>query len=333
MSSVDGLRTLRKLLVIRRFEERLIRLFDDGDMVGHFHVCTGQEGTALGVLAHARPDDVIFTTHRSHGHLLARGADPETLFAEILGRATGCCGGRAGTLHLSMPEIGVPWTSGMVGGNLPQAVGSAYALRRLRPGAIAVCFFGDGSLEEGAVLESFNSAAVLGVPLLMICENNGLAADHGVAGTFPTSSTAAERLSDIPGALQIPSVTIDGIDPWAVSRVIEPLVEEIRAGGGPRFVEAATVRWPGSRPAWPKQIGGPFDVGWITGEIDAPDVIAEWTRVGDPLHFAYDGLIGDLTPDDLRAMDIEVQAEIDAAAHRAMAAALPDPENEMEAVR
>jgi pyruvate dehydrogenase E1 component alpha subunit len=334
VSASDHLRWLRQLLVIRRFEERLIKLYDDRVLLGHFHVCTGQEGTAIGVLAHATADDVVYTTHRSHGHLLVRGADPEVLFAEILGRATGCCAGRAGTLHLSMPELGVPWTSGMVGGNVPQAVGAAYALRRTRPGAIAICFFGDGSFEEGAVFEAINSAAVLGVPLLLVCENNGLPEDHGVAGTFPTSCTAAERLSDIPGSLQIPSATVDGIDAVGLSEVVAPLVEEIRAGGGPRFVETASVRWPGSRPAWPTQIGGPFAVEWLTGEVDAPAEIAEWTRTGDPLRPLYDRLVvaDAITPDGLRALDAEVSAEIDAAAERAVAAPLPDPEDALDLI-
>jgi pyruvate dehydrogenase E1 component alpha subunit len=332
MSANDRRQWLRRLLAVRRFEERLIKLYDDGILLGHFHVCTGQEGTAIGVLAHTGPDDVVYTTHRSHGHMLVRGADPEVLFAEILGRATGCCGGRAGTLHLSMPELGVPWTSGLVGGNVPQAVGAAYALRRLRPGAIAVCFFGDGSFEEGAVFEAINSAAVLRVPILLVCENNGLPADHGVAGTFPTSCTAAERLSDIPGALQIPSWTIDGIDPVGVSEIVAPLIEEIRAGGGPRFIETASVRWPGSRPAWPTQIGGPFAVEWLTGEVEPPEEIAEWTSGGDPLRPLYDRLsaAGEITPDELRALDAEVAAEIDAAAERAVAAPLPDPESALD---
>lgn len=334
MSSSDARGWLRQLLIVRRFEERLIHMYDEGVLLGHFHVCTGQEGTALGVLEHTTPDDVIYTTHRSHGHMLVRGADPEALFAEILGRATGCCGGRAGTLHLSMPELGVPWTSGLVGGNLPQAVGAAYALRRLRPGAIAVCFFGDGSFEEGAVFEALNSAAVLGVPILLVCENNGLPADHGVAGTFPTSCTAAERLSDIPGSLRIPSSTIDGIDTHAVSEIVAPLIEEIRAGGGPRFVETASVRWPGSRPAWPTQIGGPFAVEWLTGEAEPPEEIAEWTRVGDPIRPVYERLVtaGEMSPDALRALDAEVSAEIEEAAQRAVAAPLPDPDDALDAM-
>lgn len=318
---------VRQMLLVRRFEERLIRFHEDGELVGHYHLCIGQEGTALGVLGHSRPDDVVYTTHRSHGHLLARGAEPEVLFAEILGRATGCAGGRGGTLHLSMPELGVPWTSGLVGGNVPQAVGAAYALKRLRPGSAVVCFFGDGSFEEGAVFEALNVAAVLRVPILLVCENNGLTADQGAAGTFPTSVTAAERLSDLPKGFQIPSLSIEGIDAFTVSETIGPLLREVREGGGPRFVETGSVRWPGSRPVWPRQVGGPFDVGWLIGDVEPPAEIADWTSGGDPLTPLYERAVATegLTAAELRAFDADAREEIDAAASQALAAPLPTP--------
>lgn len=319
----------RQMLMVRRFEERLIGFSEMGALVGHYHVCIGQEGTALGVLSTIGPDDIIYTTHRSHGHLLARGATPEALFAEILGRATGLCGGRAGTLHLSTPELGIPWSSGLVGGNVPQAVGAAYALKKLRPGSVAVCFFGDGSFEEGAVFEALNTAKVLDVPILFVCENNGLAEDHGAAGAFPTSITGAARLSDLPAAFQIPSSTINGIDATTVAEVVRPLVQEVREGGGPRFVETATVRWPGSRPVWPRLIGGPFDIGWLTGESEAPTELGGWTETGDPLYPLYQQLVaaGGPSSEELRGMDEEIQAEIDAAAEKAIAAPFPDTES------
>lgn len=319
---------LRRMLQVRRFEEQLILLYDAGEVAGHYHVCIGQEGTAVGVLAHAGPDDVVYTTHRNHGHLLLRGADPERLFAEILGRATGYSRGRSGTLHLSAPELGVPWSSALVGGNVPQAIGAAYALARLRPGSIVVCFFGDGTFEEGAVFEALNTAAVLALPILFVCENNGLSEDHGAAGAFPTSSTAAERLSDLPGAFQIPSLGIDGIDAHVVSDTVARLAHEVRSGGGPRFVETASVRWPGSRALWPTLPGGSFQVDWLTGAADPPAEIAAWTRNGDPLRPLYERLLaaGETGPEDLQAIDAEVRAEIERAAGRAVAAPLPAAE-------
>jgi acetoin:2,6-dichlorophenolindophenol oxidoreductase subunit alpha len=317
------------MLVVRRFEEQLILLYEAGELPGHYHLSVGQEGTALGVLAHAGPDDVVYTTHRNHGHLLIRGARPEPLFAEILGRSTGYSRGRAGTLHLSAPDLGLPWSSALVGGNVPQAVGAAFALSRLRPGAIAVCFFGDGAFEEGAVFEALNTSAVLRLPVLFVCENNGLAEDHGVAGAFPTSSTAAERLTDLSGAFQIPSVGIDGIDAQVVSETVARLADEVRSGGGPRFVEAGTVRWPGSRPLWPELTGGRFQTEWLTGEADPPAEIAGWTSGGDPLRPLYERLVaaGELSRDELHAIDADVRAEIEAAATRAVEAPMPAPES------
>jgi len=319
---------LRRMLVVRRFEEQLIVLHEAGELAGHYHVCIGQEGTAIGVLAHAGPDDVVYTTHRNHGHLLLRGADPERLFAEILGRSTGYSRGRSGTLHLSAPELGVPWSSALVGGNVPQAIGAAYALARLRPGSIAVCFFGDGAFEEGAVFEALNTAAVLGLPVLFVCENNGLAEDHGAAGAFPTSSTAAERLIDLSGAFRIPSVGIDGIDAHVVSETVARLAHEVRGGGGPRFVETASVRWPGSRSLWPALTGGRFRIEWLTGETDPPAEIAAWTRTGDPLRPLHERLLaaGETSRDELHAIDAEVRAEIERAAARAVAAPMPTAE-------
>lgn len=326
---------LRQMLLVRRFEERLIMFHETGVLPGHYHVCIGQEGTALGALSEVTDEDIIYTTHRSHGHLLVLGADPARLFAEILGRATGYAGGRAGTLHLSVPDLGVPWTSGLVGGNVPQAVGAAYALRKLRAGAVAVCFFGDGSFEEGAVFEALNAAAVLRVPVLFVCENNGLASDQGTAGTFPTSVTAAARLSDLPAAFQIPSTTIDGIDARVVAATINPLLAEVRAGEGPRFVETLTARWPGSRPVWPRLVGGPLDIRWLTGESQPASEVSDWFATGDPLRPLCEALLADgqMTHEDLRLMDAEVLKQIDEAASEALAAPQPSPNDALDEPR
>lgn len=231
---------LRRMLQVRRFEEQLILLYDAGEVAGHYHVCIGQEGTAVGVLAHAGPDDVVYTTHRNHGHLLLRGADPERLFAEILGRATGYSRGRSGTLHLSAPELGVPWSSALVGGNVPQAIGAAYALARLRPGSIVVCFFGDGTFEEGAVFEALNTAAVLALPILFVCENNGFAAT-----TRTTALSAGDGPSARARSLGIETVDVDGNDVRQVDETAARLVAAIRAGGGPRFLHVRTYRLTG----------------------------------------------------------------------------------------
>jgi TPP-dependent pyruvate/acetoin dehydrogenase alpha subunit len=307
--------TLRTMLRIRRFEERLIGFNQSGQIAGHFHVYVGQEATATAVAASLGPDDVIYTTHRNHGHLLARGADPHRMFAEILGRSTGYCGGLAGSIHLAAPDLGIPVTSGSVGGNIPQAVGAALALSRLSPGTIAVCFFGDGTFEEGAIFEALNTASLWKLPLLLVCENNGLD-EPAAPGAFPTSATAAERLASIPEAFGIPSFAVDGSSTLAQNELVSSLVAEIRGGGGPRFIEASTVRWPGNRPMYPTLFGGPLDVGWLTGDVAPPDEIAEWTLQSDPL-----GVLvreSAISSSELRAADAEITAELERAAEQAL---------------
>jgi pyruvate dehydrogenase E1 component alpha subunit len=313
-----GVEAFRAMLRIRRFEERLLVLDQEDEVTGHFHIYVGQEATAVASLLPTDAGDVVYTTHRNHGHLLARGADPFRMFAEILGRRDGYCGGRGGSIHIAAAEVGVPHTSGSVGGSIPQAAGAAFALSRLRAGAIVVCFFGDGTFEEGAIFEAINTIAKWRLPILLVCENNGLDAP-AAPGSFPTSATAAERLTDIPAAFTIPSISIDGIDVASQLRTFERLIAEIRGGGGPRFVETTTVRWPGSRPLWPELSGGSFQLDWLDG--GAPEIVAEWTRDCDPLVRAGAGLDREA----LTLIDAEVTAEMAEAATRALASPWPDP--------
>lgn len=311
----------RRMLRIRRFEERLLMLAEGGHVTGHFHIYIGQEATAAAALLPGRPGDVIYTNHRNHGHLIARGADPRRMYAEILGRRTGYCGGRGGSIHIAAAELGVPHTSGSVGGSIPQAAGAAFALTRLRPGSIVICFFGDGTFEEGAIFEAVNTIASWKLPILLVCENNGLDAP-AAPGSFPTSATAAERLTDIPSAFSIPSVTVNGADLGGQLELFDTLVSEIRAGGGPRFVETSTVRWPGSRPLWPQLIGGPFQTGWIHGG-QPPAEVAQWTGESDPLVLG----VGPLGAPEIDRLDAEIVAEMQQAADRALADEWPTPES------
>ena len=321
MDTTPLLEGYRRMLRIRRFEERLLMLAAAGHVSGHFHIYIGQEATAAAALLPGEPGDVIYTNHRNHGHLIARGGDPHRMYAEILGRRTGYCGGRGGSIHIAAADIGVPHTSGSVGGSIPQAAGAAFALTRLRPGSIVICFFGDGTFEEGAIFEAINTIAKWKLPILLVCENNGLDAP-AAPGSFPTSATAAERLTDIPAAFSIPSVTIDGADLSGQLNLFQTLVEQIRAGGGPRFVETSTVRWPGSRPLWPQLIGGPFQTAWIGGE-EPPGEVAQWTRESDPLVLAAGAL--DLAAID--ELDAAVITEMADAAEQALADEWPSPES------
>jgi len=174
----------RRMFVIRHFEESLVPLHDKGVFGGHYHLYVGQEATGVPAISCLRADDYLFTTHRNHGHLLARGAEPKKLFAEILGRADGLNKGKGGSFHSVAPALGFLHSSGVVAGIIPLSTGTAYAAKAQKNGRITVCLFGDGSLEEGAAPEAFNLASLYKLPVLFLCENNGkYGAGRAVAAT------------------------------------------------------------------------------------------------------------------------------------------------------
>src|SRR5262247_1169025 len=167
---------LDRMLLIRRFEEAVLRLSNEKQFIGHYHLYIGQEATGVAVMSLLDARDRVATTHRNHGHVLARGADPGRAMAEILGRTTGLNGGRGGTLHLSEPDLGFLSTSGIVGGCVGLATGGAYAQKRRGKGGVSVAFFGDGSLEEGISFECMSIAVLWKLPVVFLCENNGAGA-------------------------------------------------------------------------------------------------------------------------------------------------------------
>ena len=324
---------LRRMLVIRRFEEGLIRLAGSY-AVGHFHVYIGQEATGVAALAQLEPGDVGFTTHRNHGHLLARGADPAAMFAEILGKATGTNRGKGGTLHIASPENGFPTTSAATGGCTPLATGAAFAFSRLGRDRVSVCLFGDGALEEGTFHESINIASLESLPVIYLCENNSLEALGQKANEYPSSTMAAAPLTDLAAAFKVPTITVDGTDTGAVHDAMATAVERARGGGGPTFVEALTVRWPGSRPLWPQLLTGPTDLtyAWDASAIPADYMV--W-------HTEQDGLLryvrellsaGVLTADETLAMDEQVRDQMDTGIRFALDSPYPPVADAFESV-
>src|SRR5215813_664165 len=213
-----------------------------------------------------RNDEYLFTKHPNHGHLLARGADPKRLCAEILGRADGYNKGKGGSFHTVVPSLGFLHTSAVVAGIIPLATGTAYAAKALKNGRITICLFGDGALEEGAAPEALNLASLWKLPVLFLCENNGKYGAGRAAGAAQSESMAAYPLTDLPRAYKIPVREIDGTDAGAVHAAVFDAVEQIRSGGGPRFIETQTVRWPGSETNWPA-IPAPTDIAlaWDAG--------------------------------------------------------------------
>src|SRR5690349_18217499 len=175
MERAQLLDAYRQMAVIRRMEERISALYRDGQIPGFVHTSVGQEACAVGALFHARRDDVITSTHRGHGHVLAKGLEPRRMLAELMGKATGACRGRGGSMHVADPALGIFGANGIVGAGLPIAVGAATAAQLRGDGSVAVAFFGDGAVAQGAFHEAVNLAAIWALPVVFFCENNGYA--------------------------------------------------------------------------------------------------------------------------------------------------------------
>jgi pyruvate dehydrogenase E1 component alpha subunit len=315
------------MLEIRRFEEALVEMSNEKLFKSHYHLYIGQEATAAAVVELLREDDRLVSTHRNHGHILARGADAGRAFAEILGRATGLNGGRGGTLHLCDPEHGFLATSSVVGGCIGLAIGGAYALQRRGQGAVSVPFFGDGSLEEGISFEAFNIAALWKLPVLFVCENNGAGATGSAQGGFPASVIAATKLTAIPESVSVPAVTVDGRDVEAVYAAAATGLARARAGVGPYFIEAVTERWAGSKPMWPELSTGITDIRMASDDSLIPaGPNADWYRHQDPILLFARKLLASraMSAEEIAALDRDVTARMNKA--RAFAVDSPMPE-------
>ncbi len=324
-----ALRFLRTMLRIRRLEERCIHFAEQGGGLirAHYHLAIGQEAAATGACAALFTTDRVFTTHRNHGHVIAKGGDPGRVLAEIVGRAGGYLGGRGGTFHVAAPDLGILHTSAIVGGCLPLAAGSALATKRRRGQRATLVFFGDGTMEEGVFAETMNIAQLWRLPLVFYMENNSVSPRERAGRGSPTSEHAAAALSDVPRAFRIDTATVDGTDVEAVFGLVRRLVERVRFGEGPFFVESRTTRWPGNYGSFPKLVGGDTDISWAWDLAAAPDAVRAWTAESDPAIGYAAKLLwrGIVDRDGLRALDAEVCAEIDAAARFALASPPPDP--------
>ncbi|MGI6655298.1 MAG: thiamine pyrophosphate-dependent dehydrogenase E1 component subunit alpha [Desulfobulbus sp.] len=232
---------LRTMILTRTFEEALTELCKiKGKIPGMMILCTGQEAVSSGACAALRPEDVIITHHRSHGHLLAKGADASTLMAEIYGKKDGCNKGKSGTLHLAVPEINAPCTSTVVGASPPLAVGRAFAQQYRGEKAVTLCFTGDGATNEGSVHEAMNLAAVWQLPVIFLCENNVYAG----AQRYEVH-TRAENIADRAPGYAMPGVVVDGNDAQAVYEAVRAARERAVSGKGPTLIECKTYRWRG----------------------------------------------------------------------------------------
>jgi 2-oxoisovalerate dehydrogenase E1 component len=237
MNDLDSLALYRQMLLIRRTEEQLVKSHQRGLIHGACHTYIGQEAVAAGVCAHLKSDDVVFSTHRGHGHALAKGVTPEQLMAELYGRDAGCSHGRGGSMHLFSPEVGLMGTSGIVGPCILQAAGAGYSFKLLKTDRVAVAFFGDGAVNNGAFHEGLNLAGIWKLPVLFVCENNQFATEVPFEHVAGNPSVAGR------GAFYgMPGIEVDGNDVRGIHQTAGEASRRARAGEGPTLLECKTYR-------------------------------------------------------------------------------------------
>ncbi|HEY8477720.1 MAG TPA: thiamine pyrophosphate-dependent dehydrogenase E1 component subunit alpha [Chloroflexota bacterium] len=293
---------------IRLFEEKVLALFKAGVVRGTAHLYIGSEAVATGACAALRPTDFVTSTHRGHGHCLAKGLDPAPMLAEICGRATGYCKGKGGSMHVASAQHGMLGADGIVGGSTPIAVGAALGARRLGRDDVVLCFFGDGAANQGVLFESMNLASILRLPVVFLCENNLWAL------TTPTS--AALAVPDVAMRAQgfgMPGLVVDGQDVVAVYEAVSAAVERGRSGQGPTLVECKTYRF-FSHSAF------------ATREVRPPEEVERWKR-RDPIALLGDQLLrrGAATEADLAAIREREARRIEDAAEFALQSPPPAP--------
>jgi 2-oxoisovalerate dehydrogenase E1 component len=308
-AKTDPLDLYRSMQLIRQTEEQLARCHQRGLIHGACHTYVGQEAIAVGVCSHLRRDDVIFSTHRGHGHALAKGLPPFELIAELFGRATGCSRGRGGSMHLFAPEIGMMGTSGIVGPCILQAAGAGYSFKLLKLDRVAVAFFGDGAVNNGAFHEGLNMASIWRLPVLFICENNQFATE--VPFRYASGNPGVANRGTAYG---IPGVEVDGNDVRAVAEAAGAAIERARSGGGPTLLECKTYR---TRP----HSEGMGDYTYRTREE-----VAAW-RERCPIKRFRAHLLekNQASEAQVSAIDAEIQSQVAAASRAAENAPWPDP--------
>lgn len=297
---------LRKMYLIRRFEEGAEDSYIRGLIHGTMHLSIGQEASAVGSCMALSDDDKITSTHRGHGHCVAKGADVSKMFAEFFGKETGYCRGRGGSMHIADVEKGNLGANGIVGGGLPIAVGAALSAKQLKTGAVTVCFFGDGANNEGAFHEALNMAAVWKLPVVFVCENN----KYGMS-TSTERSTAVASIAERAVAYAMPGLSVDGNDFSAVTEAVDAAVAHARSGEGPTLIENVTYRWRGHSKS-------------DRNRYRTKEEINEWMQRDPIVRMAK--LLTDhkiMSESEIASLETEVEAEIAAAIEEAQTG--PDP--------
>jgi pyruvate dehydrogenase E1 component alpha subunit len=300
----------RQMMAIRLFEERVNDLYTRALMPGLAHLYIGEEAIAVGVCEALTNEDYVTSTHRGHGHCLAKGASPDRMFAELLGKRAGYCKGKGGSMHIADPDTGNLGANAIVGGSAGIATGAAFSAKHRKSGQVAVCFFGEGALGQGLLYEEMNLAQLWKLPVIYVCENN-------MYNEYTHySETTAGKIMDRPRAFGIEAVEVDGQDVRAVHAAVTPLVARARAGDGPAFLLANTYRYHGHH------------VGDIAREYYRPKQEERtWVSERDPIKKLVDHLLGQkvTTQATLDAIDEELIKVMDAAVEFGVNAAYPEP--------
>jgi acetoin:2,6-dichlorophenolindophenol oxidoreductase subunit alpha len=302
------LRMYREMVMIRLFEEQANELYTRALMPGLTHLYIGEEAIAVGVCEALRHDDYITSTHRGHGHCLAKGAQLDRMFAELLGKEAGYCKGKGGSMHIADPETGNLGANAIVGGSAGIATGAAFSAKRLKTGQVSVCFFGDGALGQGLLYEVMNMASLWKLPVIYVCENN-LYNEY-----THNSETLAGDMMTRATAFGIPAETVDGQDVRAVHQTAKAIVDRTRSGAGPAFLVCNTYRFHGHH------------VGDVNREYyRSKQEEQKWKTERDPLKLLGDWLVGQnvANSSDLDQIHAEVKTEVEKAVQFAIAAPYP----------
>lgn len=309
LSKSELLKAYRKMREIRVFEERLHQENTTGDIPGFIHLYCGEEAIAVGVCEHLKDTDYIGSTHRGHGHCIAKGCDIHGMMAEIFGKDSGLCRGKGGSMHIADLSKGMLGANAIVGGAPPLAIGAALTAKTLGNGGVAVSFTGDGGSNQGLVFEAMNMAVVLQLPVIFMFENNGFGEatghDYAVGGRNITQRAAG---------FGMPAVKVDGTDFFAVYEAVAVAVERARNGGGPTAIEAVAHRWYGHFEGDPMLYRA-------DGEVE------RLRQESDPLKIFSEHVAGQISAEELLAIDAEVEALVDDAVAKARAADFPAVES------
>ena len=305
----------RQMVKVREFELRAINERRAGLIPGFIHSCVGQEATAVGACTALNQDDVITSTHRGHGHLVAKGGEPKYMMAELAARSTGYCGGKGGSLHMTDFDLGILGANGIVAGGIPMAVGAALAFQMRGESRVALSFFGDGAVNEGSFHEAANLAGLWKLPIIFFCENNL----YG-EGTPQDKQAPVKDLSIRAEGYAFPGVVVDGNDVTAVYEATQTAVSRARAGEGPTFIEAKTYRYRGHYEGDPMV-------------YRSEDELKAWQK-RDPIATFRQQLLDDGVVDEgeITAVDQEIRTMLDEAVQFAANSPEPTPETALDGV-